>query len=47
MAMLDYIICCVFLIGISVLFAVAILVSVAVLVTIAINLIKERKEDGK
>lgn len=47
MATLEYIFCCVLLIGLSVLFAIAMLVGAAVLITSAINFIKESKEDGK
>jgi hypothetical protein len=46
MATLEYIFCCVCIIGLCVLFAAAVLAGVAVLVTIAINFIKESKEDG-
>lgn len=47
MATLEYIFCCICLIGMCVLVVGAVLAGVAVLVTIAINFIKESKEDGK
>lgn len=47
MSTLEYIFCCVIIIGLSVIFAVAILAGIAVLVTIAVNFIKENTEDGK
>ena len=47
MATIEYIFCCIVLIGLCALFAIAMLAGAAVLITIAINSIKESIEDGK
>lgn len=47
MATVEYIFCCVCIVGLCVLFTTAILAGIAVLITIAINFIKESIEGGK
>ena len=47
MATLEYIFCCVIIIGLSIFFAIAMLAGAAVLITIAVNHIKEYIKDGK
>ena len=47
METLEYIFCCVIIIGLSVLFSIAMLAGAAVLITNAINYIKENIKDGK